>query len=104
MTPITKIANKGDVRRGRRWIREEKRGTIWEIFDSKRSMISRSSKFLGFRFYVSEEKEESHTMRPWWVQRHNLFPRSVGQKTEILNKTKEQSVEQQEVLKLLLFP
>jgi hypothetical protein len=34
--------------------------------------------------------------------RHN--PGSIGWKIEVLNKTKEQSVEQQEVLMLFLFP
>jgi hypothetical protein len=30
MTPIAKIANKGDVRRGRRWSRGE-RHTVWDL-------------------------------------------------------------------------
>jgi hypothetical protein len=34
----------------------------------------------------------------------NLFPGPVGWKTEVLNKTKEQRVEQQDVLMLFLFP
>jgi hypothetical protein len=34
----------------------------------------------------------------------NLLPRPIGWKTEVLNKTKEQSVEQQDVLMLFLFP
>jgi hypothetical protein len=34
---------------------------------------------------------------------YNLFPESVGRKTVVWNKTKQQSVEQQEVL-MFLFP
>jgi hypothetical protein len=55
-------------------------------------------------FHTVGEGGETQNEATEGRKRHNLFPGTVEWKTKVLNKTKERSMEQQEILMLFLFP